>query len=161
MNYLLLASFLLITAPATVPNAQAPGALNPAVTQDSIQETICMKGWSASVRPNVAFTERIKRQLLRQQYPMASLREFELDHRVPIEDGGCPDCETNLWLQPRRDPHQHKCIPDEMLDAACKDVLERLVHRRICSGEMSLRDGQQVFLGDWQQAYHQLVEDVQ
>ena len=158
MNYLVLASFLLIQQPATVPNQTAQGAINPEVTQENLQETICHKGWSKTVRPDSSWSMRIKRRLLREQHPEAASREFELDHRVPIEEGGCPNCESNVWLEPWRDPGEHKCVPDQMLDAACKDVLENLVHRRTCSGQMTLREGQAAFLGDWRQAYHRLVE---
>src|ERR1700685_964893 len=25
---------------------------------------------------------------------------YELDHLIPLELGGCPDCKENLWLEP-------------------------------------------------------------
>src|SRR2546421_8893359 len=37
-----------------------PGATNPAVTQDTIASTICVKGWTATVRPPVSVTTQIK-----------------------------------------------------------------------------------------------------
>jgi len=136
---------LLTMAADLVPDdQQAPGAINAAVTQANIAETICARGWSERVRPPLSFTEPIKRRLLG-----AGADQFELDHRVPIEVGGCPDCVSNLWLQPWRDPRHHACNPDVMLDAACKDELENAVRRRICSGRMTLAQGQAIFLGDW------------
>ena len=129
------------------------------MTQDNIHEKICQPGSSPEVRPSVAFTQPLKLRLLREQYPGADPHEFELDHRVPIEDGGCPDCISNLWLEPWRDPHDHTCQPDVLMDAACKDRLERFVHREICSERMSLDQGRAIFLGDWIEAFHAYVED--
>jgi len=153
----LLASHLAVAAPV-IPDAQSPGAVDPMVTQENIHETICAPGWSKEVRPSRNWSSPIKQRLLRQQHPDADSRAFELDHRVPIEDGGCPNCVTNLWLQPWRDPHHHVCQFDVLPDAACKDRLENYVHRQICSGKMTLDQGRAVFLGDWTKAYQSLIE---
>ena len=149
--------FVYASDPTLLPdNTETPGAINPAVTQDNLDQTICAKGWSAHVRPPVDFTQPIKRRLLQQHYPAAAPHDsdFELDHRVPIEAGGCPNCASNLWIQKWRDPVHHHCEPAVLMDAACKDRLENLVHRSICSGAMTLAQGQQVFLGNWIDAYN-------
>jgi hypothetical protein len=39
-----------------------PGAINPTVTQKTIAETICVRGWTQMVRPPVGYTEELKRQ---------------------------------------------------------------------------------------------------
>jgi hypothetical protein len=45
-------------APSALPNpTRTPGAINPAVTQANIGETICMKGWTKTVRPPERYTE--------------------------------------------------------------------------------------------------------
>ena len=44
--------------------AVTPGALNPEVTQENIHETVCVKGWTASVRPAEESTYRMKRAAL-------------------------------------------------------------------------------------------------
>jgi hypothetical protein len=147
----------LTAAPSVSPDQSTPGAINPDVTQDNIQETICHRGWSKSVRPSVDFTQPIKLRLLRQHYPGADPRDFELDHRVPIEDGGCPDCESNLWLEPWRDPAHHRCEDSVLMDAACKDRLENYVHSMICTGRMTLAQGQAIFLGNWVDAYRTYI----
>jgi hypothetical protein len=59
-----------------------------------------------------------------------------------------------MWLEPWRDPDHHVCQPDVMMDAACKDRLERFVHRELCTGRMTLDEGRTIFLGDWIDAYH-------
>jgi hypothetical protein len=103
--------------PTLLPNdTESPGAVNPAVTQDNIQETICHRGWSAKARPPVDFTEPLKQRLLQEHSPGATLHAFELDHRVPIEAGGCPNCTSNLWIQPWRDPAHHHCTPTVLMD---------------------------------------------
>ena len=37
-----------------------PGATNPAVTQDNIKSTICVSGWTKTIRPT-AFVRRVYR----------------------------------------------------------------------------------------------------
>lgn len=142
---------------ALLPGATTPGAINPAVTQANIKQTICAPGWTRQVRPSEEWSESLKKNLLDQDYSDTPLRDFELDHRVPLEAGGCPTCVTNLWLEPWRDPDRHTCEPNVMLDAACKDQLENEVHRRICVGVMTLQQGQAVFLGDWTAVYKTMI----
>jgi hypothetical protein len=81
---------------AEVPDDRVtPGAINPAVTQDNIEQTICRRGWTRTIRPPERYTEKIKRRLLQSQSspyydPNARLRDYELDHRVPLGVGGAP-----------------------------------------------------------------------
>src|ERR1035437_3182978 len=39
-----------------------PGALNPAVTQATIGMTICVSGWTTTVRPPTSYTTPLKRR---------------------------------------------------------------------------------------------------
>ena len=44
-----------------LPNASmTPGAFNPAVRQATIGKTICVRGWTKTVRPPVAYTDALK-----------------------------------------------------------------------------------------------------
>jgi hypothetical protein len=53
-------------AQSTLPDASTtPGAINPAVRQKTIGETICARGWTRMVRPPVQYTEELKRQQIR------------------------------------------------------------------------------------------------
>jgi len=135
------------------------GAVNPEVTQDNLDQTICAKGWAKQARPPSAWAASVKRRLMREQHPGDDPHQYELDHKVPIEIGGCPNCETNVWLEPWRDPNHHHCEFDTLADAACKDRLENYVHRQICSGKMTLAQGQALFLGDWTKAYQTYIQD--
>jgi len=76
-------------------NTITPGAQNPVVTQDNIDTTICRFGWAKSVRPPRRYTERLKRELLYMPTSPyydrgARLRDYELDHRIPLGVGGSP-----------------------------------------------------------------------
>ena len=58
-----------------------PGVTNPDVTDATIQQTICVRGWTATIRPPVSYTDPLKRRSMSaygvwDQNP----RDFELDH---------------------------------------------------------------------------------
>ena len=76
-------------------------ALNADVRQDTIQQTICTAGYTASVRPSTAYTNGVKAKLLRERgQTQASADEYERDHIVPLALGGHPRNLKNLMLQP-------------------------------------------------------------
>jgi hypothetical protein len=130
-----------------------PGATNPAVTQSNIDETICVRGWTRTIRPSESYTYRLKRgQLHSPSSPYfvfdARLRDFEEDHRVPLGLGGAPRDHRNLWPEPRRG----------QWNAEKKDELEDAIHSLVCRHEMTLQQGQGVFLGDWREGYRRYVE---
>lgn len=119
--------------------AGEPLPVNPAVSESNIAETICMPGWSATQRPPVAYTNRIKMRLLHDMgLPPELLVDFVLDHRISISAGGSPDALANLVLQDR--------------DASGrKDRFEEKMHHAICAGEISLRQAQEL-LWNWKDA---------
>jgi hypothetical protein len=131
----LLLTFLLVLI-SVIAQAQE---INPSVTQANIKETICVSGWTSTIRPPVYFTSKIKRKQLDLAislgvYPKDSkMQDFELDHVLPLSSGGAPSSQKNLALQP-------------WTEASKKDAIENLVHRRICSGRITLAQGQQVFI---------------
>lgn len=104
----------------------AASVLNPAVTQDTIRQTICVRGYAATVRPPRAYTSAIKRRLMRQQHITA--RRI-LDHAMPIELGGSPTDPANMQLQTRTAAHR-------------KDLVENKLHRDTCSGRKTLAEAQ-------------------
>jgi hypothetical protein len=131
-----------------------PGALNPAVTQETIFSTICLRGWTATIRPPTSYTNALKRQQLAEySYEDRDPRHYEEDHRVPLGVGGHPTARTNLWPEPRS--ATGRCEAGRYT-AECKDQLEEAVHADICAGRMSLTDGQAIFLGDWIEGYQRL-----
>jgi hypothetical protein len=126
-----------------------PGATDPRVTQENIHSTICVPGYSKSVRPPVAVTNKLKRQVM-QEYGMEGqdLATVEGDHIIPISSGGCagPDvgCDFHanffpqLWTGPN--------------NAHDKDKIEWALHRMICSGRISLSEAQKRIATDWEHA---------
>ncbi|WP_296706389.1 hypothetical protein [Rhodoblastus sp.] len=54
---------VLLSSPAHADERYRP-ALNPAVTQATIAETICTPGWTRTIRPYVSEMKRIKAELL-------------------------------------------------------------------------------------------------
>lgn len=115
------------------------GAVNPTVTQETIGSTICVPGWTATIRPPISYTAPIKRALWVKAGSHGTLSDYELDHWVPLEVGGAPSDPKNLVLQPSAGPD----------GAHAKDVVENRVHREVCAGTITLAVGEQCFLVDW------------
>lgn len=89
-----------VAAPPRSPLAEPPGALLADVTQANIRTTICVSGWTATVRPSTSFTQHLKQLMLaRAGLNPADSLAYELDHFVPLALGGSPRSEDNLGLQ--------------------------------------------------------------
>ena len=127
-----------------------PGALNPDVSQDNIAETICVQGWTRTVRPPVSYTEDLKRRQIREYgYADRRLGHYEADHLVPLALGGSPTDPRNLWPEPRRS--------DDGWDADRKDELEYALNRLVCAGRLPLSEAQRAIATDWIAAYRRYV----
>ena len=116
-------------------------ALNPAVRQSNIEATICTPGWTATVRPPLRLTQKIKREKLAMigRTPKDA-RRYELDHVIPLALGGHPSASDNLRLQPWEGPR----------GARAKDVVERRMQRAVCTGRIDLLAAQLCMADDWQ-----------
>lgn len=124
--------------------AAAPGVLNPAVTPGTEPATICTHGWTATVRPPVSYTNKLKMKLL----PVGhKLTEYELDHLISIEDGGDPADPRNLWMM----------IYVDRYGARVKDVLETKVSHLVCHGKLSLEQARDALSPNWLAGYVQYV----
>ena len=134
---------------------RTPGAANPEVTQENIQDTMCNRHWSSKlIRPPAQYTSRLKRKQLREygdtvHQTRAQLINpntgkvdttrcvphsdnvacYEEDHLISLEDGGDPTDPRNLWPEPYN-THMGAVI----LGARQKDVVEGFVHDEICFG---------------------------
>ncbi len=144
------------TAMAQSSSPPVPGALNPAVTQDDLMQTVCVRGWTRTVRPPEDYTEALKHQ----QFDASGLRaqglgmrDFEEDHLIPLELGGNPTDPANLWLQPRN--------PADGWGADRKDDLEGALNALVCSGRLPLAEAQQAIASGWQAAYVRFGAAVQ
>jgi hypothetical protein len=135
--------------PVGLPNAtRTPGSVDPAVTQENIQSTVCVRGYTQTVRPDKKYTNRLKREQLRQyQYADTDPRKYELDHLIPLSIGGAPRSPDNLWPQPR----------EGAWSAEQKNELEWIVYKMVCRGELSLSEAQQRVAKNWVEAYQAWV----
>lgn len=132
-----------------------PGALNPDVSQSTIQSTVCVPGYSSSIRPPVSYTDGLKvSQLANPAYGDTAdqnTADYEEDHFIPLSVGGNPTDPRNLWPQPRN---------TSPYNAATKDTLEYTLYKMVCAGQISLADAQSAIVTDWVQAYRQYVSPV-
>jgi hypothetical protein len=88
---------------ADLPNpVMTPGATNSDVTQANIERTICVRGYTKTIRPPAYYTNRLKKEQLAQYgYADRNPRHYEEDHLIPLEIGGNPTDPRNLWPEPR------------------------------------------------------------
>jgi len=132
-------------------NAVTPGVLNASVTQANISTTVCKSGWTATIRPTVTYTNKLKDTQLKTTYaaytkmwgPSAS--GYEEDHLISLQLGGNPSDPKNLWPQPYAGNGARK-----------KDVVETALKRLVCAGTIKLADAQKAIL-DWPSAYKKYV----
>jgi hypothetical protein len=112
-----------------------PGSIDPAVTQANIHRTICVHGYTKTVRPPESQTERFKFDEAYPAYGVPDGAKTELDHLISLELGGSNDA-SNLW--PERSPTPNP-----------KDEVEDALHAAVCSGQVSLRAAQTAIASNW------------
>lgn len=106
--------------------------LNGGVTQANIATTICVPGWTKTVRPSAGYIRIWKRLNLPAG---ADPKAYVVDHAEPLELGGA-SLAPNLRLQLKA-------------DARKKDREENALHAAVCAGRMTLRQAQERMAGDW------------
>ena len=160
---LIISSLLLVTsvvganAASTAPDwviqdkKVTPGALNPTVTQANIATTVCKSGWTATIRPTVTYTNKLKDTQLKTTYLSYTkiwgekASAYEEDHLISLQLGGAPSDPKNLWPEPYAGNGARK-----------KDVVETALKRLVCAGTLKLADAQKAIL-DWPTAYKKYV----
>jgi hypothetical protein len=120
-----------------------PGVADPRVTQDNIQTTICVSGYTKTVRPPAAYTTSLKKQqMVAYEYPDTNAADYEEDHLIPLELGGHPTDPKNLWPQPRSGAYP----------ASAKDRKENALHAKVCAGLVTLVAAQAAIALNWESA---------
>lgn len=145
----------LLPATAALPNPQmTPGVVDPRVSQANLDQTICRRGgYTKSVRPPESYTEKLKREQIRQYgYADRRMRDYEEDHLISLELGGSPSDPRNLWPEP------HHVAGG--WGSYAKDKLENRLHRMVCHRQISLADAQRAVAGNWVASYKQLIGPV-
>jgi hypothetical protein len=117
-----------------------PGEVNPEVTQDNIHSTICVPGYTKTIRPPTSYTNPLKTKLM-ESYGLdpATRQNYELDHLIALTVGGSPTSVGNLWPEPYT-------IQE---NAHVKDAFENYLNKQVCSRAMSLSDAQSALSKDW------------
>ncbi len=128
---------------------RTPGAANPDVTQDNIHQTICVSGWTKTIRPPVKYTNPLKQKQIEEYgYPDKDPALYEEDHLISLQLGGHPTDAHNLWPE----PYQIPC------GARVKDVLETRLKRLVCKGDITLEEAQHLIATNWIEAYKKYVD---
>lgn len=129
--------------PLPDPSCQ-PGATNPDVTQSTIGSTVCVSGWTSTVRPPTSYTNPLKvQQIAEYGYSDTSTADYEEDHLIPLELGGAPRDPQNLWPEPRYEVGGST--------SADKDAVENALKKKVCAGTMTLAAARNIMATDWRQ----------
>jgi hypothetical protein len=116
-------------SPARASRLLTPGVVNPDVTQETIGETICKHGWTKTIRPSSSYTSQLKLEQMETYRRAGSASDYQEDHLISLELGGHPTDTRNLWPEPIERALEVDSIEDEL-------------NARVCSGEISLAEGQ-------------------
>jgi hypothetical protein len=106
-----------------------PGSLNPDVTQATIRSTICVRGWTKTVRPPQSYTTPLKLRQMPAYGERGPPSAYQEDHLVSLELGGNPTDPRNLW-------------PEPYPRASEVDMIENELNAKVCSGELTLAEAQ-------------------
>ena len=117
------------TAAVLADPSRTPGVLNPAVTQATIRSTICRRGWTATIRPPVSYTNALKRTQMRAYREAGPLSAYQEDHLISLELGGHPTDPRNLW-------------PEPYPRASQVDAIENRLNAQVCDGTLTFAEAQ-------------------
>jgi hypothetical protein len=109
--------------------ARTPGVLNPDVTQANVDSTICVRGWTKTIRPPTSYTNDLKERQMREYRVGGSASDYQEDHLISLELGGHPTDPRNLW-------------PEPYPRASEVDSIENDLNAQVCSGDLSLESAQ-------------------
>ncbi len=123
--------------------ACTPGAFY-GPSQASPSSTICVGGFTRTIRPPLSYTGPLKLKLMA-AYGVGGRppRDYELDHLIALEDGGAPADPANLWPQP------YAPTPG----AREKDDEENFLRREVCSGAITVSQAGSALSHDWLRSY--------
>jgi hypothetical protein len=110
------------------------------VTQANIQSTICVSGYTATVR-NVPASEK---SAVYTEYGVTrhAPYSYEVDHIVSLELGGSNTI-ANLFPEAYANPN----------GARVKDRLENAMHASVCAGRLTLKTAQREIATNWLATY--------
>ncbi len=106
------------------------------MTQATIDQTICVAGWTETVRPPESVTEQEKAASIAAYGDTGSLGDYEYDHFVPLELGGATNDPRNLWPEPGASPNP-------------KDTVENDLREQVCDRQLTLAAAQREIVTNW------------
>jgi hypothetical protein len=131
--------------------ALTPGALNPDVTQLTINSTICVANWTATIRPPSSFTTSLKIvQIVQYGYSDTAPASYEEDHLISLQLGGAPADQPNLWPE----PYTIGLTDGRSTGARIKDGFETKLKKQVCAGSLSLAAAQAEIGPRWVHAFY-------
>jgi len=152
---LLAAAAALLAGCASKPAPQQgvpPELLNPAVTPQTLQQTVCVPAYAASVTPTAAADRSTMLEMMqRAGIDQALSGTYVLDRRVPVALGGHPTQAGNLQLLEWGGAYGEQR----------KQALERRLLLMVCEGKLSLGAAQAAIYPDWGPAYGRYIEGRQ
>jgi hypothetical protein len=113
-----------------------PGGVDSRVSQANIAQTICVPGYTKTVR-RVSTKTRSKAYV---EYHVSKRDQFRytLDHLIPLELGGS-NTQDNLWPEPTGGD----------MGSSSKDQVERNLHSLVCAGTVPLAAAQLAIVANW------------
>jgi Protein of unknown function (DUF3761) len=125
------------TKSGPLPNASlTPGASDSRVTQENVGQTICVAGYTKSVRK--VSTKTKSKVFAEYQIAKKDRSKYVVDHLIALELGGSNDIK-NLWPEPKKGDR----------NSVSKDALEDQLHSLVCNGTVPLAVAQLAIVADW------------
>ena len=113
-----------------------PGAADPAVNQDNVQQTICVPGYTKAVRKVSSSTKT--KVFIEYDISKSERSKYVIDHLIPLELGGSNDIK-NLWPEPKKGEQT----------SVDKDAVEFLLNQFVCTGHVPLPIAQLAIARNW------------
>jgi len=124
--------------------------INLEVTQANIQQTICVRGWTATIQLK-------KQQLQAVRFTDKNFAHYEEDHFISLELGGNPRDAKNLWPEmwgtPGTPLTSHGPFPRSLVGAKAKDNTEKALNTAVCNGTITFQEAQHIVATDWFKYY--------
>lgn len=139
---------ILALAAFTLPSQ--PGLADTRIRQSNVRTTICVPGYTATVRPNGYYTNKLKRAQMLKAGIVGPMNDYEEDHIIPLALGGHPTSPRNLWPMPYKG----------RFGARIKDRLEVKLRDEVCRGRITLREARRQIAGDWRPSYYYWIGPI-
>lgn len=124
--------------------------------KDITAETICQVGYSKKVRKVATHTRR--QVFAKYGITKGHYREYEVDHFISLELGGNNNLD-NLFPQPY-EVYLSVNGKSVRMGAREKDVVETNLHKRICRGEITVKEAQEIITTNWVGYYLKLKHKI-